>query len=663
MHLGLCLMMHKNYASRNLIDALPYIGFCTTYEKTLSFEAAICKNPAIYRFLDAYVQLIFDNADHNTNTYDGRRTFHYMGGLVSITPGSSVQTSDHFDRLKQKMPAPVIAATNTIPLVQYTKPNTPDSGLVLRNYPPLPPLKVQSRDFLWFYRKKADSTVPSWNGQMEECTQMKEFFVSRVVPLPFIHHAPTNPSTIFPALLEVERKRIYLKQDKIFVTMDQPLHWKSCKLIEHLVGTKYDMKGKVVPRIGLFHGNQALSGKAYARAINGHRIIQNTLAQLILDFIGFDSDEQQFLNKLIGEIGNDIVRELVEGEQMSKITDKFNDELMSLRDNGPTAQLWVQYFFMIELLEQFIQSERVGGWLNQLWKRKVLPLSAVTSSVKIDDQIQPIDPLLIFQRTTLNMRQSNDMREYLKIKMATFPVSLFDGNGMLKMKKSALDENINQIPGIPFTGDKCFVVDGGMLIHKVIFQANDKLDDILQKFVRYFRDHFTGDITTVPDGYPDETGVYFTKFAERLRRQKMLSSAERIISRETTIVPQRFFANDKNKRRFIEMLDEELTCAGSIVKIGDEDADTLIVETALTLSNADDNVVIVGEDIDLLVYSINAQPMTKFAFSNLASSKYRINSLHREVSDTSHCNSMLHSYMLSRVQIQHLAFRMRGRKK
>ncbi|KAJ8672039.1 hypothetical protein QAD02_003298 [Eretmocerus hayati] len=138
----------------------------------------------------------------------------------------------------------------------------------------------------------------------------------------------------------------------------------------------------------------------------------------------------------------------------------------------------------------------------------------------------------------------------------------------------------------------CFVVDGGMLLHEMIFEANDKVADVLQKFVRYVKNHFT-----------DETGVYFTKSAERLRRQKLLSSSERIFSRDTTIDanPQHSFANDKYKRRFIDMLDEELTCAGCIVKKADEDADKLIVETALALSNADSNVVIVGEDIDLLV--------------------------------------------------------------
>ncbi|KAJ8677659.1 hypothetical protein QAD02_013446 [Eretmocerus hayati] len=70
-------------------------------------------------------------------------------------------------------------------------------------------------------------------------------------------------------------------------------------------------------------------------------------------------------------------------------------------------------------------------------KRRVLPLSAVTSSVKIDGRTVPIKPLLILQRITLNIRQSSDIKKYLHTEMAPSPLSLFSENGMLKTVKAA----------------------------------------------------------------------------------------------------------------------------------------------------------------------------------------------------------------------------------
>ena len=73
-------MMHKKHASKNLIDSLSYLGLCSPYHETMLFEASVVNDPENHKLSnDAYVQFIFDNADHNTNTIDGLNTFHAMG--------------------------------------------------------------------------------------------------------------------------------------------------------------------------------------------------------------------------------------------------------------------------------------------------------------------------------------------------------------------------------------------------------------------------------------------------------------------------------------------------------------------------------------------------------------------------------------------------------
>jgi len=84
-------MIHKKYASKRLIDSLYNVGLCSSYKETLRFEASIINDPANHTFSpDAYIQFIFDNADHNTCTIDGKNTFHTIGGIMVVTPTSSV---------------------------------------------------------------------------------------------------------------------------------------------------------------------------------------------------------------------------------------------------------------------------------------------------------------------------------------------------------------------------------------------------------------------------------------------------------------------------------------------------------------------------------------------------------------------------------------------
>ncbi|KAJ8677660.1 hypothetical protein QAD02_013447 [Eretmocerus hayati] len=253
--IGLSLAMHKNHASRNLIDTMSSVGFCVSYEETLLAEASLCHSSACYTYSQAYVQIICDNADHNTLTHDGRGTFHFLGSIMSVIPSSSVQCPDFFGRLKKSPSAANIAESNTIPFVSYVKPKTPGLfGVRIQELPVVAPLKVSPRYFLFFHRKKSDGKVAPWHGFMEQVTEIREFSTSRIVPLPFIYHSPSTPSTFLSASLEADRTRIFFNQDKIFVTGDQPIYWKFEGILTHLEGTDMDLRGEVEDRIGLFHG-------------------------------------------------------------------------------------------------------------------------------------------------------------------------------------------------------------------------------------------------------------------------------------------------------------------------------------------------------------------------------------------------------------------------
>lgn len=37
-----------------------------------------------------------------------------------------------------------------------------------------------------------------------------------------------------------------------------------------------------------------------------------------------------------------------------------------IQNRGPTAKLWVQYFYMVSIVKDFIRSERLGDWDGHL---------------------------------------------------------------------------------------------------------------------------------------------------------------------------------------------------------------------------------------------------------------------------------------------------------
>lgn len=67
---------------------------------------------------NAYSQFVFDNADHNVNTIDGRNTFHPMGGI----PHSSVTSNEFINILSLRTPSQEIGRFGKIDLEIFHKP-------------------------------------------------------------------------------------------------------------------------------------------------------------------------------------------------------------------------------------------------------------------------------------------------------------------------------------------------------------------------------------------------------------------------------------------------------------------------------------------------------------------------------------------------------------
>lgn len=144
------------------------------------------------------------------------------------------------------------------------------------------------------------------------------------------------------------------------------------------------------------------------------------------------------------------------------------------------------------------------------------------------------------------------------------------------------------------------VVDGGYLLHKVIWPRNASFATIAKSYSTFLKRHYGSSVVVVFDGYPVHSG---TKRSERMRRMKMHRSPEVIfdVNMINQVAQENFLANDQNKSLLIEVLKTHFEECDIEVQQAQEDADLLIVNTAISKAKEHENVVIVGEDIDLLV--------------------------------------------------------------
>lgn len=839
--LGISTLMHRKHASRALIDTLSHLHLCSSYSETQLFQASVMKESKDIELTgDNLVQFVYDNADHNTNTIDGKGTFHAMGGIKIITPASAVVPSGTINRLKKKPTINELGSYRFLESVTFTKgKNTEWESLKVKKFDDIPnKFSVNAVDFAWLFEKSTGNIrTPGWHAYMELHTPVKEFSMSTIIPQPFSKDPPSQYGTILAVLIDAIKQTEACGQDNTFVTFDQPLWWKAYEIIKSIDPSKdpYNLR-KITLRLGGFHTlmsylgsigfimrgsgieeifgsiyaensvQKMLMGHAFSRAMRAHILLQAALIDIIIKNCNYSDSDKNFMAKLEKTNGEDYYK-LINSDDFIRIKDVFINKFEKMKENGPTAQLWLQYIYMIDIAKQFYHAERSGNWKNvvkctelmlpffhssghylyaksctlhlqdmkelplkldpfiydkfvnqsmftvrrsrkfycgnwtdmtveqslmrelklpggithgrgftesvaaqflgstvnvrevcnamesfcnvsyasseqhvdfrltrilrdnsdlkilssfleeydpfpvteqvmsiysgvvgdgkincfkaleiglQLQKNligqtfsnikfkrsnKVLPISAINAKIKLNnDKVIDIEPLLLFQRITLNLDCKSDMKRYLHFELAPFPLSLFSIDGMRKTNKSAFCNFFKTVSEPQNNTNMSYVIDGGFLLNVVQWQRNEIVHDIIDKYTKFITANFTKNSIIVFDGYSDEG----TKSAERLRRKNCAAGRKFNIDFNTKIsVSQRdFFLHDSNKAQLINLFVQKLEEKGQYrSKIAVEDADLLIVTTAIKEARfeVDKNIVIVGNDTDLLVIMTQLQ--------------------------------------------------------
>ncbi|KAE8740861.1 hypothetical protein FOCC_FOCC013607 [Frankliniella occidentalis] len=401
LHLGTGVLLHRRFGSRYVVDLMASLGKSTSYNEVMKYEGvmAVSAPPSVDR--GAFIQFIFDNADHNTRTLTGHDTLHVAAGLMVVTPASKLQARAPVPRPKRAATTSEIGDRGVIDIEPYYA--AKNAGLkhlvmddVLARQGEVPQLEnAGCLDFLWLAKHSLQESYHGWNGFMTAAhANEKRHDMSAFVPLPFIPLPATDPSTLYTALRYGRKKCDEYKQKTCVVTFDLPLFVKAMDIVNGC-GDKLPF---VVVRLGGFHllmsfmgavgalmagsgladlwkevyaknsADAMAGGHAYKRALRAHFLTQAALASLVIDKMvatGQISDVniakvRELYNKLDGTGGD--LESMLSSPSVKEVRRSFRQALQEESENNRTAGLWLQYFDQVEIMTTFVRAERTGDW-------------------------------------------------------------------------------------------------------------------------------------------------------------------------------------------------------------------------------------------------------------------------------------------------------------
>ena len=112
--------------------------------------------------------------------------------------------------------------------------------------------------------------------------------------------------------------------------------------------------------------DKMLTGHAYSRAVRGHLLVQLVLGRIVLEGANVSEEEKREILTMLTKMEELTPDKVEENASLVSTLTKLQNHLESLKENGPTAALWVQYFNMVTLMKKFIDSERRGDWDGHL---------------------------------------------------------------------------------------------------------------------------------------------------------------------------------------------------------------------------------------------------------------------------------------------------------
>lgn len=417
---GVGVEVDKTMGSKWLITHLNRLGLSISYDEVTKFKQSAIVNMDIVENVteyhnDTFAQWVADNVDHDIATLTGKGTFHGMGIIcVDSKPTSRFQ---NIPRLKKSLPSSFVTSRG-IEIVPFYK--VAKLGLSKVMLDPVIQMKksasqsaMEVYDLLWhssWMFSPPETPRPNWSGFMQCTTKASNSALSSstITFLPIIDLNPSDETCIYSTLLFViaQAKKLHVRTPCI--TFDQPLWIKALGII-------YSENLPIVCRLGGFHTlmsflgsigkvmsgsgiedlfsevyaensvKHIMSGKAIARALRAHILLESALTSLLLEIIKENNDvefgdlEKFYKVSLDGNLTEELFEDLNTEDSFEKISDSINQLKAKLRAGSRTSQLWLMYMDYVHLVKMFVYAERTSNWeLHLSALSKMLNLFAAT---------------------------------------------------------------------------------------------------------------------------------------------------------------------------------------------------------------------------------------------------------------------------------------------
>ena len=416
---GLGVEADHLFGSKWLTNELFKLGFYISPAEVTRFKHSIIsseENAVETTLKGSFTQWVADNVDHNICTLDGKDTFHGMGIIAAGTKERDQPSQDpvRIKRLKSLLTAMEISSQKKIPILWYEAPDVASLSKIVFK----PVVQLQSPttfspslgiDLLWHLLMVFNSVgkQPQWNGFMQE-HQHRESHPpkSEIILLPIININPSDENCIYSTLMFIQNQARAMDVQTPSVTFDQPLWLKAFVIADsknldivvrlggfHTLMSFLGSLGTIMEGSGLerlldpiYAKNSIchmMSGKAVARALRAHFLVESALTALLLEDLEgkYDqSDLEATYHRLVNqEITSEDVNEPL---TITTLQQQLGTHKAHLIEQSRTSKLWIQYLYYVSVVKMFIRAERTGNWHEHLEAmRLMLNLFAATAHI------------------------------------------------------------------------------------------------------------------------------------------------------------------------------------------------------------------------------------------------------------------------------------------
>ena len=418
---GLGVDSDKVFGSRWLLTELSRLGFSVSYDEVRRYKRNVVKNESITDYIKtnlvgSFGQWSSDNADHDFCTLDGKGTLHGMGLVFSSTPSNNNLRLKPIPR--EKIECGVDVTSNSgIPILPYHPPD--ESGLSSVKLKPLMQLNMANvlpeeiiYDSILHALHFHPMLQPSWSGYMSKVCSNTYPGQSSVSLLPIVDLNPNDMSCVFSTLMFVQSQSKILGIKTPIITFDQPLWIKAYEIIKakslnmvcmlggfHLLMSYMGSIGSLMKASGLEESMEQIyakntvphiiSGKAIARALRAHFLVESALVcKLMSPLVGSENEAVEIedlktdLDVIANADGSNIDLDMSKYPSLSKLLELLENYKSDLKNCSRTAKLWIQYLEFIEIVKDFIRSERTGNWNLYLFTlSRMINLFAATGHI------------------------------------------------------------------------------------------------------------------------------------------------------------------------------------------------------------------------------------------------------------------------------------------